>query len=115
MLQQLWRDEGGAVLSAELVMIGSICVIGLTVGLAALRDGVVSELADLGQAIGSLNQSYSFGGAIGHHAIQPGSLFTDNLDQCDDTCEDPDGMNARCVELCAVPAEHEGDFTGANP
>lgn len=57
-LRRLWRDEQGAVLSAELVLIAVITVIGLVVGLAAFRDSVVGELGDTAAAVGELNQSY---------------------------------------------------------
>ena len=50
----LWRDEGGFVVSSELVLIASIAVIGLIAGLATVRDQVVSELADVANAIGNM-------------------------------------------------------------
>lgn len=56
---QLWHDERGFIQSAELVLIGTLCVIGMIVGLAAFRDGTVQELADTGVAVGQLDQSYS--------------------------------------------------------
>ncbi|MEX1039615.1 MAG: hypothetical protein WDZ51_03220 [Pirellulaceae bacterium] len=56
---QLWHDERGFVQSAELVLIGTLAVIGLIVGLAAFRDGAVQELGDSGVAVGQLDQSYS--------------------------------------------------------
>ena len=58
-LRRLWREESGLVQSAEIVLITTIVVIGMIVGLATYRDGVVEELADIGRAVGALNQSYS--------------------------------------------------------
>lgn len=55
---RLLRDETGFVQSAELVLLVTIAIIGAMVGLASLRDSVVSELDDTGKAIGALNQSY---------------------------------------------------------
>lgn len=56
---QLWRDERGLVLSMELVFVTAIVAIGMIVGLAAYRDGVVDELADNARAVQALNQSYA--------------------------------------------------------
>lgn len=55
----LWRDECGLIMSIELVFMASIAAIGMLVGLAAYRDGVVSELADNARAVGQVNQSYN--------------------------------------------------------
>lgn len=59
LLNRLWSDESGFVNSAELLLFSVIVVIGLIVGLAALRDGIVQELGDTGQAVGQLDQSYA--------------------------------------------------------
>jgi Flp pilus assembly pilin Flp len=102
MMKKLWMDEGGATLSAELALIGTILVIGMVVGLSAVQDAVVAELADLGQAIANLDQSYSYHGVEGHGASSSGSIFTDALDFCDD---DGTGtpQESKCVALCAAP------------
>ena len=57
MFSRLWNDESGAILSAELVLIMTILVIGLIVGMSELQDAIVNELNDVGEAIGALNQS----------------------------------------------------------
>ena len=59
LLQRLWRDDRGAVLSIELILIGSVLILALIVGLAAFRDSVIQELGDSGAAIGKLNQGYT--------------------------------------------------------
>ena len=90
MFKALWNDEAGVILSAEIVLIGTILVIGMVVGLVELQCSVVDELNDLGEAIGSMNQSYmtssvcSFKSSTGtFKAITYGSSFTDRLDSCD--------------------------------
>jgi Flp pilus assembly pilin Flp len=80
---RLWHDEAGAVVSAELVLVATILVIGMIVGLKSVRDAVVSELADVGQAISNVNQSYRYGGVTGHYAQTMGSNFQDDTDFCD--------------------------------
>jgi Flp pilus assembly pilin Flp len=95
MLNQLWNDEAGFIISAELVLVATLLVIGLIVGLSEVQHAVVSELNDVGEAIGCLNQSYYFsgfhkrknngggGGGGGIAAYTAGSLKFDHLDDCD--------------------------------
>jgi len=63
MLRRLWADEGGAILSAELILIMTLLVIGMIVGLKALQSAIVTKLGDVVAAIASLNTSFSFTGA----------------------------------------------------
>lgn len=104
----LWRDNRAFVVSAELVLVASVLVIGLLVGLVTVRDQVVQELADVAAAISRSNQSYSFSGVSGHTATGAGSLFVDQVDFCDNvngipTNVDPPGQPAACVSV-TVPA-----------
>ena len=55
----LWRDDRGFVVSAEMILLTVIVVIGLVVGMASYRDALFQELSDTGSAIGEMNQSYS--------------------------------------------------------
>lgn len=54
------RDERGVVHVSELILIASILAIGSIVGLSSYCNAVVSEYNDLGRAVGSLDQSYSY-------------------------------------------------------
>jgi hypothetical protein len=90
MLKKLWNDEVGVILSAELVLIATILVIGMIVGLVELQCAVVAELSDLGDAIGNLDQSYitsgitsfkSYGGGI--KGAVSGARYNDRADVCD--------------------------------
>jgi len=56
----LLNDEAGFVLSAELALVSTIAVLGMTVGLAEASNNVNAEMQDVGQAFGSLDQSYSY-------------------------------------------------------
>ena len=88
-LHTLWRDEAGFIVSAELVLIASLLVIGLVVGLSEVQHAVVSELNDVGDAIGSLNQGFLFSGLSarkpdgGYKSFMSGSSFQDTVDTCD--------------------------------
>lgn len=81
--RSLWKDESGAILSAELVIVLTIVVLGMITGLSCLQQSVVSELQDVGRAIRALNQSYAITGFVGCRkiwgptSITSGSRFTD--------------------------------------
>ena len=62
-LQQLWREEDG-VLSFEWTVLTSMLTIGAVAGIAAVRDAVDDEMADLAQAMTSLDQSYIIEGPL---------------------------------------------------
>jgi Flp pilus assembly pilin Flp len=88
--RNLWNDENGSIISAELVLVLTILVLGLSVGLSALGTAVNSELEDLAEAFGAVDQSYFFNGARVCTARTSGSSFNDKPDHCDcipiDTC-----------------------------
>jgi hypothetical protein len=98
------RNQKGFIVSTELMLIATILVIGLIVGLQAVRVSVVTELADVGGAIASVAQTYSWSGVAGHHASTNGSIYTDSLDTCDDAVAQPAGANSRCVRICGADA-----------
>lgn len=91
-LRALWRDEAGFIVSAELVLIATLLVIGLVVGLSEVQHAVVSELNDVGDAIGSLNQGYKFSGLSTRKgscsSYISGSCFEDTVDTCDNNQND---------------------------
>ena len=100
-LSALLRDENGFVVSAELVLIATIVVIGLIVGLSEIQHALVTELNDVGDAIGSINQSYFYsgmsarkGGYGGLKSSFAGSSFQDVADDCD---------NNQCDLSCDYP------------
>lgn len=83
LLSALLQDESGFIVSAELILIATILVIGLVVGLAEVQTNIVNELEDVGSAVGQLQQSYSFSGTYGHKGYFSGSSFNDEFDFCD--------------------------------
>ncbi len=102
MLRALLNDEAGFVVSAELVLIATLLVIGLIVGLSEVQHSVVAELNDVADAIGNVNQSYYYtgfsgtkqGGAI--KAYTRGSAWADTTDECDDN---------QCDIACDYPVD----------
>lgn len=105
LIKKLWSDEAGFVVSSELVLIGTVLVIGVTVGLSTLRDQVVQELADLAISIGSINESYSYSGITGHTSSVAGSIFEDFVDYCEED-SDPTATPAACITF-SFPATPE--------
>ena len=100
MFRKLWNDEAGFVVSAELVLIATILVLGMIVGLSEVQHALVAELNDVGDAFGSLNQSYMYSGFSaqkkggGFKSYSRGSVFADSRDDCDDNqcdigCDQP--------------------------
>lgn len=94
MLRQLLNDEAGFIVSAELVLVATIVVIGMIVGLSEVQHAVVQELNDVAEAIGAVNQSYFFeglgsrktqgpGAGTAYKSIVFGSAFSDSADECD--------------------------------
>lgn len=95
MLQRLFNDESGVIISAELVLVLTIAVLAMIVGLSEVAVAVNTELNDISNAFGALNQSYAY---TGFHAwgicklksFVVGTTFIDNgPDDCDlnSTCD----------------------------
>lgn len=111
LVKRLWSDEAGFIVSAELILIATIVVIGLLVGLAAVRDGIVSELSDVAGALQDVNQSYSIDGVVGHNANTAGFNYVDNTDECDSN-DDTAGAADNCINFAGAIAE-EGSFAAS--
>ena len=86
-LNALKNDESGFVVSAELVLVGTILVLGMIVGLTELSYNVNQELEDLGSGIGAINQTYYFTLACGQKGEAVGSTNLDFQDECDNSCD----------------------------
>jgi hypothetical protein len=86
------RSEDGFLLSSEALLIGTIAVLGLLVGLVSVRDAVVQELGDFSQAIGILQQDYTYAGVQDASGTTQGGLLSDGLDQSDEATADANGI-----------------------
>lgn len=94
MLKNLWNDESGVIISAELVLVLTIATLAVVVGLTEVAVAVNTELNDVSNAFGSLNQSYCVTGftSICNGKLKSsvgGSCFVDTIDDCDTntTCD----------------------------
>ncbi len=106
LLKALRQDENGVILSTEIVIIGSLLVIGMITGLTCLQKSVNGELQDVANAIGSLDQTYSFSAhrksGFGGQccAYTAGSSFN-NCEQNRDGCGDIAGCHGTVVPIHA--------------
>lgn len=82
----LRNDETGFIVSAEVVLVGTILVIGMIVGHTELSFNVNQELEDVGGAIAGINQTYYYTLAAGRKGEAVGSTFLDFEDECDNVC-----------------------------
>jgi hypothetical protein len=87
LINTLKNDENGFVVSAELVLVGTILVLGMIVGLTELSFNVNQELEDLGSGIGGINQTYYYTLASGQKGEVVGSTYLDFQDECDNSCD----------------------------
>ena len=104
MLNKLFRDESGVIISAELALVLTIAVLAMVVGLSEVAVAVNTELNDISNAIGSLNQSFGYTGFRGNNAAAAaksksyyaGATFQDSSDDCD--------TNPTCDLVCGADA-----------
>ena len=78
LLTALWADESGFIITAELVLIATIVVLGLIAALICVRDSVGGELNDIAAAFRNIDQSYYYGGMRGCKSWTAGSAFFQN-------------------------------------
>ena len=55
-IQCFWNDEDGVIVSAELVLIATLCVLPMVVGLSELTYAINSELGDVAYSFVGSNQ-----------------------------------------------------------
>ena len=101
MLNKLFRDESGVIISAELALVLTIAVLAMVVGLSEVAVAVNAELNDISNAVGSLNQTFSYTGFRGNDSGTgklkskvAGSKFNDGADDCD--------ANSSCDVVCGA-------------
>lgn len=82
LLNKLKNDEAGFIISAELVLVSTLAVIGLIVGLSEVAWNVNEELEDVGAAFNCVDQSYQSQGQWGHKGWAGGFGFRDHVDFC---------------------------------
>lgn len=80
----LLNDDAGFIISAELILVSTIVVLGMVVGLSEVSNAINQELEDVASAFGSVNQSYRYAGVFSQgKGSLGGSRFDDRADACD--------------------------------
>ena len=87
LINQLTNDEAGFIVSAELVLVSTICVLGLICGLGEVALNVNNELEDVGSAFACVQQSYFVEGCDGHKGWTSDSRYRDEAEFCDGQCD----------------------------
>jgi Flp pilus assembly pilin Flp len=78
---QLWKDESGAVIATEYLMLGSIVAAGSASGMVAMRDSIIDEYKEFGQSTREIRQSYSIPAKKGGAGAVAGSRAVNNPNQ----------------------------------
>jgi hypothetical protein len=89
LLNKLYNDEAGFIVSAELVLVSTIVVLGMIVGLSELAWNVNEELEDVGSAFAAVNQGFTVKSAHGHKGCASSYSFHD----CPDYCAGPNDLS----------------------
>ena len=114
-IQRLFRDEDGAIVSIEMILLATLTVFGLIVGMAAFRDAIFQELGDTAAGVSSLQQSFSIDavvmsgsfGTIPYNARSEASVYNDARDFCE-TNPDLSGQAPMCMQVIAATLRDEG-------
>jgi hypothetical protein len=76
-MDKLWNDDKGALISMEYLFVATILVIGVVVGLTAVREAVNVELTELANALLALSQGFTVSGTSGSGGSTDGSQAID--------------------------------------
>lgn len=106
--------DAGSIVTSELVLVTSMCVLGLIAGGASVRDAVVVELSDAAGSVQDLNQSFSVQGIVGHGTQTAGFDFRDGVDFCDDA-EDAAGGADNCVTFDGPAIDEFPGYVASSP
>lgn len=99
---RFWREETGAIVTSELVLIATLLVIGIVAALAAVRSAIVTELADFSSSLGTMNQSFSVGGtSSADGSFTAASAFADAADAGDSVNAQGQQVGpSACIVVC---------------
>ena len=78
LMRKLWQDDCGALISAEFLFVATILVIGVIIGLTAVRTAINVELTELGNAFLALSQGFAISGQSNNSANVDGSQAIDS-------------------------------------
>ena len=102
LLATCWKDDGGALIAIEFLFVATVLVIGIVVGLTAVRNAVNAELTELANAILALSQGYIISGQSGCAASTDGSqaIATPVTIPCPVNVAPTTPLNITCLTPC---------------
>lgn len=121
LVKRLWSEDAGAILSAEMVMVGTVGVLGAVAGLGAASDAVDGEFRELAASIRSFDQSYAVQGHRSCGAWKAGSIYIQQpveksiADLCGTTETDIAVLRERIERDQQRLRELQGNETGVTP
>lgn len=113
---KLWRDERGALLSIEMILVASVVALGTIVGLATFRDALVQELGDVAAGLAMLNHGYQFVAVsktdtldnIAIDLFVAGSTYSDLANFGEPVDPDPVGSPPMCITFTDQDLDESG-------
>ena len=93
---RILHDETGSIVCPELILVATLAVLGLLVGMASIRDALISEWSDIAGTTQELSQSYTLIGVRHHSSSVAGMAYIDQTDFCDSP-DDVAGQNDNCI------------------
>jgi hypothetical protein len=76
LLSKLWEDDGGFIVSLELLFIAVILVIGIIAGMGNLRVAMITTYSALANAVLALDPGYAISTIVGDTAGSEGTSVT---------------------------------------
>jgi Flp pilus assembly pilin Flp len=77
LLSKFWNDDNGALIATEYLFVVTILVIGVIVGMTNVRDALIAELTEVGNALLALSQGFTISGTSGGTGSTDGSQAID--------------------------------------
>ena len=74
-LQTFWLDQAGVLVSAEMVIVVTLCILAMLAGISEITVAITAELRSLSRGVEQLNQSYQFYGGRGAFSSVAGSQY----------------------------------------
>jgi len=116
-VKTLWCDDAGIIISAELVLVLTIPVLGCLVGLREVSTGLIHELADISNSFGALDQSWEYVGYVSQDlntskvkSRTTGGRFRDQQDECDSCSGATSLVNSQIAVCHGETIANQGGF-----
>ena len=59
LMQQLWQDDCGGIITSEYLLLGSVMTVGTVSGMTAMRDATVDEMKETGNTMRAVREHYT--------------------------------------------------------